>query len=309
MAAFREHGAHAIGKAMRALANPATRTATDGARPPRGTTPWLLVAVLLAAGSGLAGCVSPPPRVDTAAEERVAHDPRALMHIADASAGAGDAAAAATFYHQAAVLAPDDPAPALGYARSLAAQNRLGDAATSLEEALPHMSGSGERQVRATLGRLLITAHRPTEAVSVLRAGLRRTPNDPSLLIGLGVALDASRDFPAAQSAYRQALAVEPNSIAAQNDLALSTALGGDVGSALTALQALRNRVVENGGQASDLATIDGNLALVHALRGELRQANEAASGATANPADLANNMRFYSALSPTGPDAAAPLN
>ncbi|MBE7213289.1 MAG: tetratricopeptide repeat protein, partial [Gluconacetobacter diazotrophicus] len=208
----------------------------------------------------LAGCVSPPSRVDTAAEERIARDPRAMMHIADTASASGDQNTAAAFYRRAVVLRPDDPAPALGLARSLAAQNRTGEAVAVLQDALPRMDGADANRLRAALGQLLIAAHRPSEAVAVLRVALARTPDVPALLIGLGVALDANRDFPAAQDAYRRALAIEPNSIAARNDLALSTALNGDPAGALAALQALRDRIVEQGGQAGDLATVDGNL-------------------------------------------------
>lgn len=254
-------------------------------------------------------CVSPPPRVDVAAEERTAHDPRALMHIGDAAISSGDFSTAAAFYRRAAMLRPDDPVPVLAYANSLAAQNRIDDAAAALQDALPHMDGDGANRVRTALGRLLIAAHRPTEAVTVLRAALVQTPDAPALLIGLGVALDASRAFRAAQASYRRALAVEPGSIAAANDLALSTALNGNLAGALGALLQLRNRVVENGGKASDLATIDGNLALVYAMRGELRQAGKAGADATQNAGDLAGNMRFYSALSPADAADVVPLD
>ncbi|MGI4795632.1 MAG: tetratricopeptide repeat protein [Janthinobacterium lividum] len=257
----------------------------------------------------VSGCVSPPPRVDVAAEERTAHDPHALMHIADAAEASGDYGTAATFYRRTASLYPADPAPFLGFARSLAEQNHTGEAVAVLEDALPHMNGADTNRLRGVLSRLLIASHRPTEAVLVLRAALAQTPNMPGLLIGLGVALDASRDFTAAQASYRKALAIEPQSIAARNDLALSRALDGDSKDALEALQALRNRVVEDGGHAADLATIDGNLALVHAMRGELRQAGEAGSGATETAGDLAGNMRFYSALLPARVADPIPIN
>lgn len=255
------------------------------------------------------GCVSPPPRVDVAAEERTANDPRAMKHIADAAAASGDLASAGNFYRRAAALAPTDPGPTLSYASNLAAQDHPAEATAVIQDALPHMNDGDAGTLRAALGRLLVVTHRPTEAVAVLRTALARTPGVAPLWITLGVALDASRDFPAAQEAYGKALAIEPGSAAARNDLALSMALGGDTSGALSTLKSLRNRLVEQGGRASDLATVDGNLAVVHALRGELRQAAEAGAGATTNPAQLADNMRFYSALSANGVSDAVPLN
>lgn len=265
----------------------------------------LVLSLLLAAG----GCVLPPPRVDVAAEERTASDPRAMKHIADAAAASGDLATAGSFYRRAAALAPTDPGPTLDYATNLAAQDQPVEAAAVIEDALPHMKDADASTLRAALGRLLVVTHRPTEAVAVLRTALAHTPGFAPLWITLGVALDASRDYPAAQDAYGKALAIEPGSIAAGNDLALSTALGGDTASALSLLKSLRNRMVEQGGRASDLATVDGNLAVVHALRGELGQAAEAGAGAATNPAQLAGNMRFYSALSANGVSDSLPLN
>lgn len=254
----------------------------------------------------LGGCVSPPARVNQAAETRAASDPAAMLRIADAAASSGDEATAASFYARAAALQPGNADVALGYARALVAQGRVAEAAASLQAALPRTSRDGTRRLSVALGRLLILSHRPTEAVAAFRQALAEAPDSPALLIGLGVALDASRDHAAAQDAYRRALAIEPTSIAASNDLALSTALGGDTGAALASLRAVRNRVAETGGQASDLATVDGNLALVYAMRGNLRRAGEAGVGAAPDARDLAGNMQFYSELAAYPPDSGA---
>ncbi len=237
---------------------------------------------------------------------RAANDPAALLRIADAAASSGDEATAASFYGRATALQPGDADVALGYARALASQGRIADAVLALQAALPHASRDGTRRLAAALGRLLILSHRPTEAVATFRQALADVPNTPALLIGLGVALDASRDHAAAQDAYRRALAVEPESVAAGNDLALSTALQGDTNTALTSLRRMRDRVAETGGQASDLATIDGNLALVYALRGNLKRAREAGAGAVPDSRDLAGNMRFYSELAAYPPGSGA---
>lgn len=262
---------------------------------------WL--AALLAPAL-LGGCVSPPPRVNQAAETRAANDPVAMLRIADAAAASGDEATAASFYGRAAALQPGNVDIALGYARALASQGRIADAVAALQAAMPQTSGNGTRRLSIALGRLLILSNRPTEAVAAFQQALADAPNTPALLIGLGVALDASRDHAAAQAAYRHALAIEPTSIAARNDLALSTALQGNTGAALVSLRRVRNRVAEAGGQASDLATIDGNLALVYAMRGNLRRAGEVGVGAAPDARDLAGNMQFYSELA-----AYPPLN
>lgn len=250
--------------------------------------------------------MSPPARVNQAAETRAANDPAALLRIADAAASSGDEATAASFYGRAAALQPGNADVALGYARALVSQGRITDAVAALQAALPQPSRDNTRRLGAALGRLLILSHRPTEAVSTFRQALAEAPNTPALLIGLGVALDASRDHAAAQDAYRRALAIEPASVAACNDLALSIALQGDTGAALASLRKVRDRVAETGGQASDLATIDGNLALVYALRGNLRRAGEAGAGAVPDSGDLAGNMKFYSELAAYPPGSGA---
>ena len=249
----------------------------------------------------LAGCVSPPERVDAAAETEAAKDPAAMSRIGNAAAASGDDATAAAFYGRAAQLQPDDADTTMLYARSLVGAGRSDEAIAALRSALSHAGASDRSRLSAALGKLLILTHQPAEAVSVFRDALGQGPVSPGLLIGLGVALDASRDAPAAQEAYRRALAAEPYSVAAGNNLALSIALQGDPSQALADLTVLRSRVAGSGGRSSDLATIDGNLALVYAMLGNLRQAGKAGAGAAQSIPDLASNMRFYSALAPDG--------
>lgn len=257
---------------------------------------------LLLLSSLLAGCVSSPPRVNQAAEIRAANNPASLMRIGDAAASSGDQATASSFYRRATELQPGDADAAVRYARILAVQGKNEEAIEALRTSLPHADAAGGGRLSAMLGKLLIMTHRPSEAVSAFRDGLARTPDVASLLIGLGVALDASQNFPAAQDAYRRAIALEPASVAARNDLALSTALQGNTGAALAALTSLRDQVARAGGKTTDLVMIDGNLALVYALRGNMAQAGEAGAKATSSAGDLAGNMRFYSALAPGAP-------
>lgn len=258
------------------------------------------------------GCVSPPERIDRTAETHAANDPASLLRIGDAAASSGDMTTATSFYRRAAELQPGNADAALSYARSLASSGHADDAIAALQtaqtqaQAQPQTGGNDRLRVAAALGKLLVLAHRPTEAVAVFREALADGPSTPGLLIGLGVALDASRDFPAAQAAYRQALSLRPDSIAARNNLALSTALQGDTAQALASLHRLRDHVAETGGQASDLATIDGNLALVYAMRGNMQQAREASAGTVPDRHDQAENMKFYATLAQGAPVSGA---
>ena len=254
----------------------------------------------------LGGCVSPPERIDRSAEIHAADDPAALLRIGDAAASSGDMASATSFYRRATELRPGNADAALSYARSLASSGHADDAITALQTAHAQAGGNDRLRVAAALGKLLVLEHRPTEAVAVFREALTDGPATSGLLIGLGVALDASRDFPAAQAAYRQAISLEPNSVAAHNNLALSIALQGDTAQALALLHSLRDHVAETGGPASSLETVDGNLALVYAMRGNMQQARAAEAGTVPDRLDQVENMRFYATLAQGAPVSGA---
>lgn len=245
------------------------------------------------------GCVGPPSRIDRTAEQRAASDPAALMRVAQAADRSGNPSTAAVFYRRAFDLDASNADAALGLAHALTVQGDADQATETLRTALARVAASDSVRVRKALGDLLVLSHRPTEAVAVFRAGLDRLPNEVPLLIGLGVAQDNCRDHAAAQAAYRKALTIEPGSIAGRNDLGLSIALAGDTDTALETLRQVRAEIVANGGEANDLATIDGNLALVYAMQGNLAGAARSARGAASDPTDLAANMKFYSALAP----------
>ncbi len=251
----------------------------------------------------LCGCVGPPNRIDTASEQRAANNPAALTRIADAAAQAGDVQAADAFYKRAVALDPANVDSQIKYAQVLTAQGHTEDAINQLT--LARVASPENPRLAATLGKLLVLAHRAGPATSVFRGALNTHPNDLSLLVGLGVALDASQSPAAAQDVYRRVLAIEPHSTAARNDLALSLALSGHSAEALEQFRRLRAEMSEAGASQSALATVSGNLALTYGLQGDMRSATQAAA-TSLTPADLADNMRFYSALAPAAPAPAA---
>ena len=249
----------------------------------------------------LCGCVGPPNRIDAAAQQRTADDPAAMTRIADVAAQSGDIQAADAFYKRAVTLDPANVDSQIKYAQVLAMQGHIEDAVGQLTQARAAIPDNP--RLAATLGKLLVLAHRPGPATSVFRSALTAHPADPALLIGLGVALDADQNPDAAQVLYRRALAIEPHSMAARNDLALSLALSGHPADALEQFRMLRADISNAGAPQSALATVSGNLALTYGLEGDMRNAAQTAA-TSLTPADLANNMRFYSALAPA---AAAP--
>ncbi|MGI4939307.1 MAG: tetratricopeptide repeat protein [Janthinobacterium lividum] len=257
--------------------------------------------ILIICTAMVGGCISPAPQVDVGQEARVARDPAALMRIGDAAAASGDAATASTFYQRAVALQPASVSAALGAAGSLSREGRVDEAITVLQQALTHVPIADRTRISLVLGRLLVLTHRPVDAISVFREAVARDPHDVSVLIGLGVALEGSHDVAGAQDAYRRALAANPDNVAATNDLALSRALQGETGPASDALHALRTTILRTGRDDAALATVDGNLALVSAMQGRMRDAARYGADATPGPGELSDNMRFYSVLRPAG--------
>lgn len=249
----------------------------------------------------LCGCVGPPNRIDTAAQQRAANDPAALVRIADAAAQAGDVQTADTFYKHAVALDPGNVDSRIKYAQILIAQGHTEGAIEQLTQA--RAASPENPRLAAALGKLLVLAHRAAPAISVFRSALNTHPNDLPLLVGLGVALDASQNSAAAQDVYRRVIAIEPHSMAARNDLALSLTLSGHPAEALEQFRTLRAEMSEAGASQPALATVSGNLALTYGIQGDMRSAAQTVAPSL-TPADLAANMRFYSALAPAAPPA-----
>lgn len=156
-------------------------------------------------------------------QAKVAEDPAAMMRIADAAERSGDTGGAVAFYRRAAELQPDLVDAQVGTARSLVEQGNVDEAVDILRAA--HARDPSDTQLPATLGRLLMAANRPIEALSSFRDGLRQDPRSIPLLIGRGVALDATGQHEGAQSSYKEVLGLAPENPAARKNLALSLSL------------------------------------------------------------------------------------
>ena len=247
----------------------------------------------------LAGCVSsqPPQAVDQTKESRVADDPAAMSRIGDVAAAHGERETEVTFYRRAAELRPDDPEAQLSYARALVAAGRANDAVDVLR--LTFQKAPDNSSVADSFGKLLLSEHKPREAAVIFDEGRHSHPQDAALQIGLGVSLDDTCRHTAAQSAYREALADEPDSVAARNDLGLSMVLAGDYDAAVKILSPLRAELVASG-RSTEAASVGGNLALAYALMGNASAA--ARINSQVLPQDqVLNNARFYDLLRTSG--------
>ncbi len=241
----------------------------------------------------LAACASDPGAADAKRQLQVASDPAAILRIATAAERAGDPASAAAFYRRAADLQPDSDTAAIGVARSLVELDRTDEAIDRLRGV--HLRRPDDTLIAATLGRLLVVAHRPQDALAAFADGLHADPRSASLLIGQGVALDATGQHGAAQDSYRAALSLTPDSIPAKNNLALSLAITGHAEEAVALLRALQSTT-----DTADRATVDGNLALAYGLQGDA--ANAAATARRALPdRHVAANLAAHVALKGQG--------
>jgi Flp pilus assembly protein TadD len=161
----------------------------------------------------------------TRQQERVVQDPSAMMRIAAAAETSGDPAGAMAFYRRAATLQPESSAAQIGIARSLAAQGDIIQAIEVLRVA--QKQDAFDAEVCSALGRLLVAARRPDEALVTFEEGLNHDPQSVPMLIGQGVSLDSAGRHDAAQASYRKVLEIDPGNQAARKDLALSLSLNG----------------------------------------------------------------------------------
>lgn len=259
--------------------------------------------VLLAA-SLAAGCVSERDDL-TAREQRVADDPDALLRIAKTAEQGGDLSGAADFYNRAFTLRPEAGDAAIGLARARARLGQPEEALATLRSA--RARSPSDQRLTVMLGRLELEARQPGRALETFQEGLGGAPGDAELLTGQGVALDSLGRNDEAQASYRQALARNPTGIAARNNLALSLALSGRPAEAAELLRDLASDVTARGSSAQ-VATVRGNLALVHGLSGNEGQARRAL-GASLSETELTNNLRTYARLrgDPSATDQGGP--
>ena len=218
----------------------------------------------------------------------------ATMHIAAASRSAGDYGNAISLYRHAATMQPYSPEPLIALGDTLVEMGKIDEAITNYNAALqlnPHASDALRGLAKAYL-----KTGRPDLAGNPLAIAYQTTPNDPKLLLLIGVADDFIGQHGDAQARYQQALRFAPGDRSLTLDLALSLALSEKFDQAIGLLRPI---ALGAGATPQDRQT----LALIYGLKGDEKTARELARH-DLDSASVDHNIAMYDTLRRLSPDA-----
>ena len=203
----------------------------------------------------LAGCVTTPIHLDPlSVEGRDGGGPiptyAMLMRIGAAAQSGGDLPNALGVYRRAAELAPQDPAPLIAAGDVLVQMGNINEAIVSYNAALVRPGDSQGAQVG--LARAFLKTGKPQLALTPLSKAMEQSPDDPKLLLLLGVTKDLAGSHLEAQAHYRDGLVRAPGDPGLTVNLALSLALSGSYPNAIAVLQPL---AISPAGSAGSIST------------------------------------------------------
>lgn len=231
-------------------------------------------------GTGdLESIVAVPPMSAPAQEEVIARsapkltdESRALQAVLIESAEAAEAnfdyKLATMHYSRLVEMDPGDIASVLGFARNLRYIGNSKAAVLLLKKALSSLPKHVD--LRIQLVKAQIASGFLEEAAGQTDYLLQTAPAEWEVYALEGVILDHHGKFLAAQTAYGKALSISPNNITVLNNMSLSLAQNGKLDLAISLLQNLVQ---------SEYSTpqVRQNLALFHALNGDLQSAEKLA--------------------------------
>lgn len=218
----------------------------------------------------------------------------AIMHVADAARSGGDFGNAVSMYRHAAKMEFSRPEPLIGLGDTLLQMGQANDAILNYNAALA-LNPRAPEALRG-LAKAYLKTGRPDLAGNPLAVAFQDTPNDPKLLMLIGVADDFIGQHEEAQGRYVQGLRLAPGDRAISLNLALSLALSGRYGEAVGLLQPV---VHAPGATPRERQT----LALIYGLKGDQREARQLAL-IDLDPASADHNLAFYESLRRLTPDA-----
>jgi len=249
--------------------------------------------------SGLAGCGAQPFHLDVlSADGRdgggVVPSYDALMRIGAAARSGGDLVNALGVYRRASDVDLLNPAPLVAAGDVLLEMGSVNEAIVSYNNAL--LRGGENLPALLGLAKAYLKTGKPALAMEPLSKAYALNPDDPKVLLLLGVTKDLSGEHQEAQAWYRRGLEFAPGDSALTVDLALSLALTGDYPGAISMLQPI---AIGPRGSAQERQT----LALIYGLRGN------AVEAARLNRIDLddvsaEHNLAYYATLRALPPEA-----
>src|SRR5499427_2222464 len=131
-----------------------------------------------------------------------------LMRIGAAAQSGGDFPNAVGVYRRAAEMAPQEPAPLIAAGNALLQMGAVNEAIVSYNQALVRTGDTQGAQVG--LAKAFLETGKPQLASAPLSKALEASPQDPKLLLLLGVLKDIEGQHREAQAYYRDGLAGAP---------------------------------------------------------------------------------------------------
>jgi Flp pilus assembly protein TadD len=218
----------------------------------------------------------------------------ALMRIGAAARSGGDYSNAVAVFRRAAEIEPRLPDPFVAIGDTLLPLGAVNEAIVAYNSALA--CDGGDVPALQGLARAYIGTGRPELALAPLNQALTLRPDDPKLLVLLGVVEDVEGRHAQAQNYYRQGLRYAPGDPALTVDLSLSLALSDDFASAIATLQPV---AMAASGTAQERQT----LALIYGLEGGVAEAARIGR-IDLDEASVEHNLAYYRTLRELSPEA-----
>jgi Flp pilus assembly protein TadD len=261
------------------------------------SAPALLLSLLT--GVALAGCAGSPVNLDPlSVNGRDGGGPvpsyAMLMRIGTAAQSGGDLPNAVGVYRRAGEMAPQEPAPLIAAGDVLLQMGAFNEAIVSYNAALVRPGDTQAAQIG--LAKAFLKTGKPQLALTPLSKALEENPDDPKLLLLLGVTRDLAGQHREAQSYYRDALVRAPGDPALIVNLALSLALSGEYPTAIAVLQPLAMAPTSSPQERQTLA-------LIYGLKGNIPEAGRL-NRIDLDEAAVEHNLAYYQSLRELSPEA-----
>jgi Flp pilus assembly protein TadD len=247
----------------------------------------------------LAGCAGSPVHLDPlSVDGREGGGPTPsypmLMRIGAAAQSGGDLPNAVSVFRRAAEMAPQEPAPLIAAGDVLLQMGAINEAIVSYNAALVRPGDTQGAQIG--LAKAFLKTGKPQLALTPLSKALEESPDDPKLLMLLGVTRDLAGQHGEAQAYYRDGLVRAPGDPALTVNLALSLALSGDYPNAITVLQPLAMVPTSSSQERQTLA-------LIYGLKGNIPEAARL-NRIDLDDAAVEQNLAYYQSLRGLSPEA-----